>query len=42
VIFQKFNRKKDKTVFKTAYNRAWEVKRTVSKVERGGLPSFEV
>jgi hypothetical protein len=33
---------KDKTTFKTAYNRVREIKRTVSKVEGGGLPGFRV
>jgi hypothetical protein len=35
-------KEKDKTTFKTAYNRAREVKRMVSKVEEGGLPNFGV
>jgi hypothetical protein len=33
-------KEKYKTVFKTPYNRAREVKRTVSKVEGGDLPDF--
>jgi hypothetical protein len=33
-------KEKDKTVFKTAYNRVTEVKRTVLRVE--GLPDFGV
>jgi hypothetical protein len=33
-------KEKDKTVFKTAYNRTREVKHTISKVKRGGLPGF--
>jgi hypothetical protein len=36
------NKKKDKTAFKTAYNRAREVKHVILKVERCGLPGFEV
>lgn len=32
--------KKYKTAFKAAYNQAREVKRTVSKVEGGGLLGF--
>jgi len=34
--------KKDKTAFKTAYNRTREVRWTVLKVEGGVLPDFEV
>jgi hypothetical protein len=41
--FSKINKKeKDKTIFKTAYNWASEVKCMVSKVERGGLSGFGV
>jgi hypothetical protein len=35
-------KEKDKTAFKTIYNRVREVKHTISKVEGGGLPGFEV
>ena len=44
MIFQRFsrNKKKDKIAFRTAYNRAREVRRTVLKVEGGALPDFEV
>ena len=39
----KINKKeKDKTAFKTAYNKAREVKWTVLKIEEGVLPDFEV
>ena len=37
----KINKKeKDKTAFKTTYNRVSEVKWTVLKVKGGGLPGF--
>ena len=44
MIFQRFsrNKKKDKTAFKTAYNRAREVRWTVLKVKGGVLPGFRV
>ena len=35
-------KEKDKTVFKTAYDRAREVRWTVLKVEGGVLPDFRV
>jgi len=35
-------KEKDKTVFKTAYNKASEVRWTVLKVEEGVLPGFRV
>jgi hypothetical protein len=39
----KINKKeKDKTAFKTAYNRVRDVKHTISKVEGGGLFGFRV
>ena len=41
--FAEINKKeKDKTAFKTAYNRAREVRWTVLKVEIGVLPGFRV
>jgi hypothetical protein len=35
-------KEKDKTTFKTAYNRARDVRWTVLKAERGVLPGFGV
>jgi hypothetical protein len=34
-------KEKDKTAFKTVYNRVREVKRTILKVKGGGLSGFE-